>query len=115
MLCRLQPPEYSQRKGKTQVEKLSLSEIKANLYPNPNKGSMILEYDLDKEIKGEMRIFDITGKLVNTYILQNTIGKIEINEENLMNGVYYYSIQINNNVAKTDKIIIRLNRFYLCF
>jgi len=99
-------PEYNQRKGKPQVTKPISSNIEAMLYPNPNNGNMILEYDLGVEPKGKINIFDMTGKLIDTYELQNSSGKLEINEEHLNSGIYYYSIFINEKNTKTDKIVI---------
>ncbi|MBI3520256.1 MAG: hypothetical protein HY062_12995, partial [Bacteroidetes bacterium] len=99
-------PEYNQRKAATTKTVNNNTTVNVRLFPNPNKGVMTLEYDLGAEPKGEMRIFDINGKLVNVYSLQSSIGKLEINQQHLTNGVYYYSIILNGNVSKTDKIIV---------
>lgn len=77
-----------------------------NLYPNPNNGIMILDYDLGYDTEATMKLFDVAGKLINTYSLQNTKGTVGINERNLTNGIYFYSILVKEKIIKNDKIVI---------
>ncbi len=77
-----------------------------NLYPNPNNGIMTLDYDLITDSEAIMKLFDVTGNLIRTYTLQNTKGSISINERNLTNGIYFYSILVKENLIKNDKIVI---------
>lgn len=67
---------------------------------------MALAYDLGKDTKASMNLYDVTGKLVNTYNLQNTTGTIEINEDQLHNGIYFYCILVNGIKVNTNKIVI---------
>lgn len=76
------------------------------LFPNPNNGSMTMIYDLGKDTNASMNLYDVTGKLINTYDLQNTNGAIEINEDQLHNGIYFYSILVKEKVIKNNKIVI---------
>lgn len=77
------------------------------LFPNPNNGSMTMIYDLGKDTNASMNLYDVTGKLINTYDLQNTNGAIEINEDQLHNGVYFYRILVNGTTTvNTNKIVI---------
>ncbi len=89
----------------TNIKKME-DNFKVNLYPNPNNGNMTLEYDLGSALNGKMLIFDITGKLISSYNLTQTIGKLDINNEPLINGVYYYSIFVNEKIYSTNKIVI---------
>jgi hypothetical protein len=77
-----------------------------NLFPNPNNGSMTMTYDLGKDTEGSMNLYDVTGKLINTYNLSTTIGSIEINEDKLHNGIYFYCILVNGIKVNTNKIVI---------
>jgi len=92
------------RKGKTSAIITQSSSFL--LYPNPNNGNMELYYDLVNENEATMKLFDVTGKLINTYKLQNTKGTIAINEQALHNGIYFYSILVKEKTIKTDKIVI---------
>lgn len=76
------------------------------LYPNPNNGNMSLSYNIGSGSKASMNLFDVTGKLVNSYDLQNNVGILEINEGHLQNGIYFYNILINDIVVKTNKMVI---------
>ena len=76
------------------------------LYPNPNNGSMILDYDLGNYTNAKVNVFDITGKVISTYKLSDTKGILQMNEQNLNNGVYFYRILIGEKIIKTDKIVI---------
>ncbi len=77
-----------------------------NLFPNPNNGNMTLTYVLGKDEEASMNLYDVTGKLINTYNLLNTTGSIEINEAQLYNGIYFYCILVNGNKINTNKIVI---------
>lgn len=77
-----------------------------NLYPNPNNGMMTLDYDLGYDTEATIKLFDVTGKLISIYTMQNTKGSIGINERNLTNGIYFYSILVKEKVIKNDKIVI---------
>lgn len=77
------------------------------LYPNPNDGTMNLIYSLEENSKGELILYDVTGKLVAKYFLQ--IGKnnqLFIQENELNNGVYFYKVIIDNELKLSDKIVI---------
>ena len=60
-----------------------------NLYPNPNNGVMQLDYKLGNDSEATMKLFDVTGKLISTYSLQNTKGTVAINERNLTKGAQF--------------------------
>ena len=76
------------------------------VFNHPNNGTMTMVYDLGKDTKGSMNLYDVTGKLINTYDLQNTTGTIEINESQLHNGIYFYCILVNGITINTNKIVI---------
>jgi hypothetical protein len=77
-----------------------------NLFPNPNNGTMQLDYDLGNDSEATVKLFDVTGKIISTYTLQNTKGSIGMNERNLTNGIYFYRILVKEKVIKNDKIVI---------
>jgi hypothetical protein len=77
---------------------------KIRLYPNPNNGTMTLEYNIDQE--GELQVWDVTGKLVATYKLNSRINSMKITDNILINGVYYYSLIVNKKRLFTDKLVI---------
>ena len=74
------------------------------LYPNPNNGSMMLEYS----IKGDARLLisDFTGNLVGAYDMPATENSIEVKNNYLQNGVYMYRIISNDILIKVGKIVV---------
>lgn len=93
------------RKAKPKVDEV-VSATSFKLFPNPNNGIMNLDYNLGNDSEATMKLFDVTGKLISTYTLQNTKGSISINEQNLTNGIYFYSILVKEKVIKNNKIVI---------
>jgi len=75
-----------------------------SLYPNPNNGSMLVEYSIVSD--AVIQINDVAGKVVGEYNLSSLNNKLEIHNDNLLNGVYLYRIMSNNTVLKTGKIVI---------
>lgn len=98
-------PEFNQRKAVTTSNKLS-STVWTVIYPNPNNGDMRLDYKLGGYAKAEFKLFDVTGKLVSKYDIVSNEGSIDINEQNLNNGVYFYRILVEEKTIKIDKIVI---------
>jgi hypothetical protein len=91
------------RKAKTII---SSSNSFFNLFPNPNNGIMQLDYDLGNNSDATMKLYDVTGKLVSTYNLINPKGSIQMNEQSIHNGVYFYHILAGEKLLKAEKIVI---------
>jgi hypothetical protein len=88
----------------TATEKIG-SEFK--LYPNPNNGNMNLIYTMETSSQGQFIVYDITGKVINTYVLQQGVkNQLFINETVLNNGVYFYKVIIDGILKASDKLII---------
>jgi len=81
--------------------------IKATIYPNPNNGSFILSYDLQKETTIDVFVTDISGKLVYKIGLDELNNLQTIDLSNVQNGIYF--VQLINKQSKllwTDKVVI---------
>jgi hypothetical protein len=76
------------------------------LYPNPNNGNMLLEYNIAESDAGFFEITDITGKKILRNELQKGENKLRVKNEQLEAGVYIYHIVINNKIVKSDKLLI---------
>lgn len=77
-----------------------------DLSPNPNEGNMVLSYHLNQNEKAEIKIYDITGKLMGTYNVDASAGKMEINNDQLSNGTYFCQIALNGQIVQFEKLII---------
>ena len=73
-------------------------------YPNPfNPETMIHYTDLAKD--SEMKIYNISGKIISEYSNLSGSGKIKFNAENLPAGVYFCSVY-NENMINTIKMLL---------
>jgi hypothetical protein len=86
------------------------------IYPNPVKGNATLSYTIKKNAgRISVKIFDVLGQKVKTIIdAQNhSTGTQQIiwNGENdngsiLKNGLYFYTLEINDVVVKSNRFLI---------
>jgi hypothetical protein len=96
-------PDNNQRS----ITALSTSTDLFELFPNPSTGNMTLSYSLSERSIGEVKLFDISGKLISNYVLQaGKDNKLFIREEKLNNGVYFYKVSIDGELIVSDKFVI---------
>jgi OOP family OmpA-OmpF porin len=74
------------------------------IYPNPNNGMMQLSYSITE--KAEFVLTDITGRIINSYTLDESRKSIDIKEQELKAGIYFYTVKQSNRILKQDKIVI---------
>lgn len=74
---------------------------KVRMYPNPNNGSFIV--DLGDNVAAQLRVVDITGKLMKQVILNEQISKVELD---VPSGLYF--VEVTNGSATTvERIVVR--------
>ena len=81
-----------------------VNDAKINLYPNPNNGTMLIEYNIVNDAL--MEISDVTGNSIANYKLSAINSKLEVKNNDLADGVYLYRIFNNNGLLKTGRIVI---------
>jgi len=91
------------------INKQSTGTLKLMVYPNPNDGHMIIEYQLIQSSDVKISLYNGNGKIIEEKILKNQpIGKHTIikNITNLSTGgVYFLTIKSKYETAK-QKIIV---------
>ena len=75
----------------------------SSIYPNPNDGTMRMDYELKEGQKGELCIYDLTGRIVQQFVLNNANNFLPVN---LSMGVYYYTVNLNGERMLSDKLIV---------
>ncbi len=67
-------------------------------YPNPAAGESIIHFNSQVETAGSISFFDLTGKKIGQNILMAHQGEnaFPYNSTTLENGVYFYTLEINN-------------------
>ncbi len=74
------------------------------VFPNPNKG--IVNFDFGLKFSGHILLFDLLGKKVGNYTIQDS-ENYQINLEAVLSGIYFASIIGKDSISKqTVKIII---------
>ena len=76
--------------------------------PNPFDVSTIIRYFISENIFGDayMLFYDKYGREIKQLeIKEKGFGKIEVNAENLADGIYTYSIMVNNSIIDSKKMI----------
>lgn len=83
-------------------------ELKQN-YPNPFNPTTAIEYSLPKSSSVLLKIFDVTGKVVQTLVNENqTAGtyKATMTALNMASGVYFYSLEADGVRIDSKKMIL---------
>jgi hypothetical protein len=87
----------------TGIKNNAIDNSNINLYPNPNNGTMTLEYNITKD--AYLEISNTNGTLVGKYTLSSSGNKLDVKNDNLGSGVYLYRV-VNDAVLKTGRIVI---------
>ncbi len=80
-------------------------------YPNPFNPSTIISFDLATPAYTTLEIYDIQGRLVervfsNTYMQEGT-HKVTWNSGSHASGVYFYRVQVGNEVLSQKMLLIK--------
>ncbi len=76
-------------------------------YPIPAKDMLNIDYKFKKEnINANVVILNILGETIYNQEITNNEGQIKINTSNLENGMYFYSIFVDNKSSVTKKFIV---------
>lgn len=90
----------------TSINDVDVSSIKLSAYPNPvTNNNVTISYTIPK--KGVLVMYDLVGKQVGTYLLDNNKSELKANISGLKSGVYFYSVKVNGEVLKTERLIIK--------
>jgi hypothetical protein len=91
---------------------VSLRSVKHALYqnyPNPFDLYTNISYSITKNGFVRLRVYDISGReilnLVNEYQQKGTYT-VKLNAGNLKSGIYFYTLQVNNEFATTRRMVI---------
>ena len=75
-------------------------------YPNPANQSIAFEYYLQDDFTdGSINIYNALGQIVKTIDINNTEMKSTINIIDLPNGLYFYTLVVNNTTIANDKFV----------
>lgn len=79
----------------------------SNAYPNPAISNVYIDYRLPSNVtNAKIKISNLLGNTLEVVDLTAQEGKATVNVSNLKNGVYFYSLMINNSATVTRKFIV---------
>lgn len=82
--------------------------IFGNVYPNPASNMISLDYNLKSQVtSANVMIFNMLGQELKNNVISNNEGKLQISVEDLSEGVYFYSVVLDDKVALTKKFVVR--------
>ncbi len=79
----------------------------SNAYPNPATDNIFLDYKLPSNVNNaKIKVSNLLGNILDVVELTAREGKATVNVSNLKNGVYFYSLIINNSATVTRKFVV---------
>ncbi len=108
MVIKKQKTASGARKGNSNpLDEVSYAKDNAiAVYPNPTQGSVMMAYDLKDYTSITFEIFDVQGKKMASYDINAAEHQFNIDNLNLENGVYVYSIKADGKNLMTKKIVV---------
>jgi hypothetical protein len=86
---------------------LSENDISLSVFPNPAKGKVTFQYIIPDGIeKVSIEIFDANGKLIFKHYELQGDSAFEWNIENILPGIYFWKLLIDNKLLSTDRLVI---------
>ncbi len=77
------------------------------VFPNPTTDFINVVHNLDNTQNARIDFFDLAGKQVKSVSLQNSsAGLMRIDVRDLKEGVYFYSLVVNNKRQQTKKLVV---------
>ncbi len=86
------------------LNNIDYKEPKISLYPNPANNKTILKIENIKQTTN-VKLFDISGRKIKNFNIYPNQKELEIDLENISNGVYSIMIK-NNDFKKVKKLVI---------
>ncbi len=90
------------------AENLVKSVKVTNAYPNPATSVIYFDYKLPANTSSAyIKVSNLLGNTVSTIELTKNEGRAEINVSGLKNGVYFYTVMVNNSATVTRKLVVK--------
>jgi hypothetical protein len=80
----------------------------ANAYPNPARNSVSVDYSIPFPVNNvSVVVSNMLGSKVKEISLGDRNGKARIDVTGLMDGIYFYSLVVDNSMLLTRKFVVR--------
>ena len=75
-------------------------------YPDPLSSFTTIPYEIPYETKGRIIIKDVLGKIIKVIDINSEKREVNLKTDDWALGIYYYSLEINNEIIDTKKMIL---------
>ena len=83
------------------------ADIFSNAYPNPANNTVSFDYNMPYDVNSaSVAIYNMMGQEVVRQDLNLGGSRLDINVSDLNEGVYFYSLIVNNQTVKTNKFVV---------
>ena len=97
---------YFKHSGESVVDYNSV-EVFSNAYPNPANNVVSFNYNMPLDAQtASVAIYNMMGQEVVRQDVNVGGSRMDINVSDLTDGVYFYSLIVNNQTVKTNKLVI---------
>ena len=82
-------------------------DVFSNAYPNPASSTVSFDYNMPYDVNSaSIAIYNMMGQEVVRQNLSIGGSRADINVSDLNEGVYFYSLIVNNKTVKTNKFVV---------
>tara|TARA_B100000809_G_scaffold71156_1_gene68747 strand:+ start:657 stop:1424 length:768 start_codon:yes stop_codon:yes gene_type:complete len=90
------------------VNEISNDVVKLNAFPNPAISSLTISYLIETNFDDAViDVYDVLGQKMISKGLNSSKGQVDLNVETLNSGVYFYSIKVDGQIFKTERVIVK--------
>ena len=79
----------------------------SHAYPNPANNIVSVDYHLKGIPEARIAFYNLLGSKVKEIELTDSFGTLTINTSDFIEGIYFYTLLINNEASQTQKLIIK--------
>lgn len=76
-------------------------------YPNPASSQVSIDFKAANSSNINVVVYNLLGQEVKSQLANGMQGRINIAVDDLQPGIYFCSFQVNNEVVKTEKFIVK--------
>lgn len=76
-------------------------------YPNPANNTVSVDYDLRDVPNARIAFYNLLGSKVKEIELTKSMGTLTISTSDFIEGIYFYSLLIDNDATQTQKLIVK--------
>ena len=80
----------------------------SSIYPNPASDIAQIDYDLGNNYHStKIIVYNLLGSVMEELYFEDAYGKVILNIRDFDEGIYFYNVIIDNQVMKTEKLVVK--------